>query len=316
MPEELDSCRKRCSEASAQNRIEVTPDARARTPRVLALALRLGLVLVLANTGCLSSSLFDGNTLLNQDLQASDHDRIFPTVRVSWEVSEDERDRQVGLLETLRSARPAAKPAEGEARATLPEDPVEARERRAVRGAVSFDAEYAVGIGGRDDRPTPGNVEYADQFLVGVPSLRYDYDLHIATLGARGGLRIADYFALEALGGLSLSSLRLQLEDATQQVTDTGTSLGGHIGARITIRPHPVFGIVGEGKINLMGGLHDKRRFVFVPTAMVAGELHFTRNVSAFGGYRWWRYRENIASASDIDDLVIEGPTFGVLMRF
>ena len=49
---------------------------------------------------------------------------------------------------------------------------------------------------------------------------------------------------------------------------------------------------------------------------MAAGSLHLTRNVSVFGGYRWWRYRENIRIASVIDDLVIEGPTFGIQGRF
>ncbi len=270
-------------------------------------SLLIGLTVHLATTGCLGN-LFDGreNFLVHQDLQATDHDRLFPGGRVSYQLSDAERERRIGLYELV--VEPAVERAS--------DAPTNEQRAPAFRSSVALEAEYAVGLGGDDRRTTLGTVEYDEIDIATTSDLEFDYDLHLATLGASGGVRIRDFLRLDALTGLSVSALRLEISNATQRVQDTGVSMGWHFGSRIGISPHPVFDVFAEGKLHLMGGLQGSRRFVFVPEAMAAGSLHLTRNVSVFGGYRWWRYRENIESASDLDDLVIEGPTFGIQGRF
>ena len=296
---------------------------RAPSQRIVVFAV-FAMLLCLMNVGCVTalSGLFDGQVLLRDDVEARDQDGISPGVRVSWDLLADRDRPRQGLVELSAPASRASSPLSSdvdEPSAVTPTRSPATRPRPRVQTRLSAEAEYSVGLGGNDERSVgPGGryVDYDGTVFNGPQVLQSSYDLHLASFGVRGGVQLFDLVSLEGLGGLSLTALDLELRGASGSASDTGVSMGVHVGARATITPHPVVDLYGQGKLHLLGGLQDSRRTVVLATAEVGGNLHVTSNVSLFGGYRWWSYFEDIHSASDIDDIVLKGPTAGLLLRF
>lgn len=284
----------------------------------------LGILLGLTNNACLPNiaGLFDGQVLLRDDVEARDADGIFPGLRVSRDLLADPADPRQGLVELGAPA--SVEPPRASARGTdapsavpptrAPDTPSKPR----VQAKLSVEAEYTVGVGGNDARSVISGryVDYDGIVLDGPQVLRSSFDLHLASVGARAGGQLFGLISLEGLGGLSLTALDLELRGSRGRARDTGVSMGVHVGGRATLTPHPVVDFYGEGKLHLLGGLQESRRTVVLATAEAGGNLHLTSGISLFGGYRWWRYFEDIHSASDIDDIVLEGPTMGLLLRF
>jgi hypothetical protein len=297
--------------------------------RTLALGSTVAILLCLTQAGCISdlSGIFDGQVLLRDDIEADDEDGLFPSVRANFDLLEKRHPPRQGVLQpgVFRSgasdpdAPQTGAPEVPDSGGALPNPPTEARDRKRARPTLSVDLEYAVGLGGNDAQAIRGVDDYIDYdgtLFVGPQTLQQRWDLHLGTVGVRTGGRFFDVLSLEGLAGLSTTAMQLEIRGPTARSSDTGVSIGAHLGARATISPHPVFDLFGEGRFHLLGGLQGSRRTVALATAMVGGDLHMTSNLSVFGGWRWWSYYEDVHHASDLDDIVLTGPTFGMLLRF
>lgn len=297
--------------------------SRKPSPR-LALVAAFGVLLCLMHGGCLPnySGLFDGNVLLRDDVKARDRDGVFPGLRVNRDLLPDRDRPRQGLIELSAPAEGESPPISSGPDTSTPvatPSSLDTRPRPRVQTRLAVEAEYTVGVGGNDERDVSGGGRYVDYdgtIFNGPQVLQSSYDLHLASVGVRGGGRFFDVVSIEGSGGLSLVALDLDLRGPSGSASDTGVSLGVHVGARATVAPHPVIDLYGEGKLHLLNVLQESRRTVLLSTAEVGGNLHITSNVSLFAGYRWWRYFEDIHSASNIDYVDLQGPTMGLLLRF
>jgi hypothetical protein len=193
---------------------------------------------------------------------------------------------------------------------------LEPRKPRPVRLSLALDLDYRVGLAGNDDRRllAPHEIDYDGIRFPGPQRMHYDFDLQLGSASARGGIRFFDVFALEWLAGLSSSALHLVARAPGLRAGDTSVGLGGNAGARGTLTPHPVFDLYGEWRLHLLDGLQKSHELIAMTTAEVGTNVHLTRNVSLFGGWRWWTYDETVSHDSDVHTK-LTGPTFGLSFR-
>jgi len=297
--------------------------------RVCAVAFSLGIF----NTGCVVANFYDaldglgsGSRLDRRDIDAEDEDGVFPGVRANWDLLADRSPPREGLFERYDPDSPlssrnssAGVPGTEVAPGSAAPLSVEPESSGRAHLTLSLDLAYSAGVGGNEADFIPGGGDYVDYdgtLFQGPQNLQYSYDLHVGTVGARVGGRFFDIFRLEAIGGLSVTALYLEVRGPAESASDTGVALGAHLGSRATITPHPVFDVYAEGRVHLLGGVQESRQFVYLAEAEVAGNLHLTSNLSVYGGWRWWSYVEDIEHASNLEDIVLSGPSFGGLVRF
>ena len=285
----------------------------------------VGILLCLTNTGCawwdLRDLFDDEDILLREDVEASDNDGFFPGVRINIDLMGEEGPVRQGLLDLgdPSTVQPAAQVKDGNA----PSAARESQQRETTQpgpspSRVSIDFEYAAGLGGNDAQNLSRATDYVNYggTVFNAPgTLQSSYDLHLGSVGVRAGQRFFEAVTLEALFGLSVAALDLEIRSASESAQDTGVSLGAHVGARVTVTPHPIFDLYGEGKFHLLGGLQGSRQTVTLGTFEVGGNLHVTSTASLFAGWRYWSYTEDLHNASDLD-VELAGPTFGLLLRF
>lgn len=306
-----------------------------RRRRSVRVVLLLGVYLLATCSGCLNG-FFNGRRLEREDIEARDEDGLFPSVRVSFGLLPRRAPPRDALLvdapalaspsattpPASRPATPSAPPSVAAERTrpgaiTGTSDDSAASPPRVARGQLALEIDYAAGIGG-DDRQTnaTGYVDFDGRRIPGAVTIQHNYDLHVATLGVRGGVRLFERVAIEGLGGLSVTALRFRMRAPGIRIQDTGVSMGTHVGARVTVTPFPAFDLFAQGRFHVLRGLQGRRRRISLGTAMVGGDLHLTPTLSLFGGWRWWHYVEDVSSESDFDDVRLSGPTFGALLRF
>jgi len=288
----------------------------------------LVLASVLGTTGC--SGIFTGFNFFGGSsdrihVEADDNDVIQPGVKVSLEVYPRTGQPRPGLFGSngaagLHSAAGSGGDVtRGEGAEVEGVEPRDARRSGwATPGSLVVDLEYSVGIGGDDDEflSAPEFVDYAGTRFSAPQRLKYDYDLHLGSISARGGPRFFDVLAVEVLVGASSSVLDLGVRGSGERSTDTGAAIGINVGTRGTITPHPVIDFYGQWALHILGSPGKSRRnTVFIRAAEVGANLHLTSYVSLFGGWRWLKYEEDIDRASDLD-VDLSGPSFGLLFRF
>ena len=81
------------------------------------------------------------------------------------------------------------------------------------------------------------------------------------------------------------------------------------MGGRATVRPIALFDLYAQYAATISGGWET-----FDDTE-IGVELNLLRNLSVYGGYRWWSYQESFSPDSDWD-IDIRGPTAGASLKF
>lgn len=289
----------------------------AQTPIRVAL-----LVLVLVSLGC--ETLDEPPPPDRKDIKPTDHYRPNPGFSGTWQVVPADDSRRQGVLDLVApAAEPAAEPgaeqaeAASAAEADAPKESTPPRpRRRRAEGVLSIDADYRASLGGQDeeDLPGPDYVRWDGIQIRPSQRLRLGFDQHMATLDVRGGGRFFDVFSIEGLGGLTLSSLHVTVRGTGIRSGDTVVGVGPNIGARVSVSPHAILNLYAQGQLHLLGVIAQDHDTAVARTAEVGGQLHLTSALSVFGGYRWSGWEETIHRSSDIE-MVLSGPTFGVLLR-
>lgn len=275
------------------------------------------LVLLVSAAGCDITTTGPVRT----DLHASDNDRLHPGGRVSFGILPKDEPLGPGILEaaaTSVSEEPAATEASSDAPDSAAEPTAPAQESTRDSLALAVELDYRAGIGNDDQESITGAyfVEHGGNRIIGPANFDQDFTFHLATANLSAGMLLFDHFLIEALAGLSTSALHLVLRTPTQRTGDTLVGLGANGGLRLTVMPHPVVGLYGQAQLHLLYGLQHDRKEIAIPTFETGANLHLTRNLSVFGGWRWWQYDQEIEGASDIDDIDVNGPTFGAALRF
>lgn len=255
------------------------------------LLLAIGMAGVIASSACLNTGRID--------IRAEDNEVLHPGAKVEWKLIPSDDPASQGIFDS------------GEGRE-------EVSKRRPVRPTLSVDLEYVAAVDGEDDANLSASqlVDYDGRDFAGPQRLRYDLTLHLGSASVRGGVRFIDMFTLEALAGVSVSALDLEIRGAGVSEQDLGVGIGPKTGARFTFTPHPVVDLYGQWQLHLLEVVGTDGRDDVVLRSWEAGaRLHLTGHLSLFGGWREWDYDENVDNESDID-LELSGPTFGALLRF
>lgn len=277
--------------------------------------LLLGLLLasVLGSSGCSWHPFkVEGNDRI--DIEPSDQERLHPGASLTWQAFPRDGPPKQGLFDLAKTA--PSPPSDGSFGASLSSHEPELRRRARAQPTLSVDVDYRLGVAGQDDQSLRGGdfVDYDGTRFLTPQKVKYDYELHLATVGVRGGVRFVDMFAIEGIAGLSTGALHLVLRDPGQRAGDTGVGIGGNVGMRGTITPHPVFDLYGQFQTHLLGLPKNNRGTAIILTAEVGSQINLTPNVSLFGGWRWSSYNESIDHGSNLD-VDISGPAFGLLIR-
>lgn len=278
---------------------------------------RLSLAFVLF--GMLVSSACSNNGRV--DIRATDHNALHPGAKVEWQLIPGDDPAKQGVFdprERQSSANRGERQEEPDPREAHRDPETDRERRRPVQPTLSLDLDYVAAVDARDAANLSASqfVDYDGREFPGPQRLRYDLTLHLGSASARAGIRIIDMFALEALAGVSLSALDLEIRGSGISERDVGVGIGPKGGVRFTFTPHPVIDVYGQWELHLLEVIgSDGRNEVFLRGWEAGARLHMTSNLSLFGGWREWEYDESVRNESDID-LELNGPTFGVLVRF
>jgi hypothetical protein len=229
----------------------------------------------------------------SMDLRIDDRDQFTPSGRISYEFWPGiDRRRSGTLLDLVRGSSGTVTARSAGVKPTI-----------AVEGAVAA-------VEGRDHQQVPagGQVEL-DVVIFGPARVKLNAENVRGHLAARGGIRIFDVLSLEAITGLGVDSTELRLRGGGVETSDEEVLPGLLLGGRATIRPIPLFDLYAQYLANIVD------TWTAIEDTEVGVELNLTRNVSVFGGYRWWRYEESFSSESDWK-LDIRGPTAGASLKF
>ncbi|HXK26009.1 MAG TPA: hypothetical protein VMS55_25300 [Myxococcota bacterium] len=233
------------------------------------------------------------------ELKIDDNDEVTPGGRISYEIYPGIDRRRSGTLLDLVTGSSAG--AQGNAVTA---------QSAGIAPTISIDGEIA-SVEGRDHEQVPaGQQVKLDEVILGPARVKLDAENIRGSLAARGGIRFYDVLSLEAMMGLGVDStdLRLRGEDVTASHDEllAGFLLGG----RATVRPIALFDLYAQYTVNF-----TNEAWKTIEDAQIGVELNLQRNVSVFGGYRWWRYEESLSNESNWE-LRIRGPTAGLSLKF
>jgi len=234
-------------------------------------------------------------------LELEDRGRFTPGGRASYEIVPGIDARRPGALLEL-----VAGSSEGDS------DEQEGTTRSAgIQPTFSIDAAIAAvegrgsdGIAEHDevelevDVPGPTRVELSAENLRG----------HLA---ARGGIRVYDILSVEAIAGLGADSTRVRVEAGGLRGSRRKVRPVIVAGSRVTLRPIALFDLYGQVVTSFTPGSDMETADV-----QAGVELHLSRHVSAYGGYRWWKFEEDRFDFGANVELDIRGPTAGLGLRF
>ncbi len=237
----------------------------------------------------------------NRELHVSDHDRFTPSGRISYEIYPGIETRRKGTLLDL-----VTEPSKEE----KAEQPVTARST-GVKGTISIEGEVAA-VDGRDHRQLAAGdqVEMGGVVIPGPARISVKAENLRGYVAARGGVRIFDVLSVEGITGIAVDKTEVRLRGGGVGTKDHEVDTGLLVGLRTTLRPIALFDVYYQLTFNIHSFTEHP-----IEDAQVGLELNLTRNVSVFGGYRWWSYEEHHSAASDID-LRLRGPTAGLSLKF
>lgn len=237
-------------------------------------------------------------------IKLHDREQFAPAGRASYEFWPGIDERRRGALLDLVSGSADQKAVEGE----KGEKPVTARSH-GVRPTIAIDTSITYVEG--HDRPklrAGKTVELSGVSIVGPTRLETNGESWSGTLAARGGVRFFDVLSLEGILGIDLQRTRVRARGAGKDVSEARMRGGILMGGRVTLRPIPLFDLYAQS--TYARGVYSAEE------DQVGVELHVTRNVYVFGGYRWWRYREFPLNRSSDVKIRIRGPTAGLGVSF
>src|SRR5262249_54762482 len=131
------------------------------------------------------------------------------------------------------------------------------------------------------------------------------YDLHYFDVVVRGGVWLADRVGLEAMGGLGLQYVRLEVESGGIHDRDT------------TTRGSALFGLQGTVKVLEWLSIYGRSAWTvgYMEAAEAGLEARPYRGVGLMAGWKWWDFetdRDNKAAL----DLNFSGPFAGIHVSF
>jgi hypothetical protein len=155
-----------------------------------------------------------------------------------------------------------------------------------------------------------------------TPSGRISYEVWPGNAQRRSGTlldlvtRSSTDATMQSLGiqpplstGLALDSTEVRLRNADVEATGEQLTAGFLLGDRASVRPIALFDLYAQ---YTAATADDWRAF---DETEIGVELNLVRNVSLYGGYRWWSYEESFSPDSDWD-IEIRGPTAGASLKF
>ncbi|HVN36707.1 MAG TPA: hypothetical protein VMW19_00870 [Myxococcota bacterium] len=229
------------------------------------------------------------------ELRIDDDDEVTPGGRISYEIYPGIDERRSGTLLDLATGSPAS---------------AVTAQSAGIHPTISIDGEIA-SVEGRDHEQVPaGQQVELDEVIVGPARVKLNAQNLRGSLAARGGLRFYDVLSLEAIMGLGVDSTELRLRGEGVTASHEQLLAGFLLGGRATVRPIALFDLYAQYTVNI-----TDEAWKTIQDTQVGVELNVQRNVSVFGGYRWWRYEETFSNESNWE-LRIRGPTAGLSLKF
>lgn len=232
------------------------------------------------------------------DLEFEDRDRFTPSGRVAYEILPGNDTRRRGSLLDLTADRAPLEGAEPDG-----------EPRRTAEPIVTLVGEIA-SVDGRGDVAVPsGREAELDVVIPGPAVVRTTVKNLRGHVGVRAGVRLADAFSFEGLVGVGVDDTRVRVRSGALTGQDHDLKAGFLSGARVTLRPIPLFDLYGQATV-MIGRA--------VTTDIEAGaQLNLTPNVGLYGGYRRWNYEEeSLESGGSDGDFEFAGPTLGISLTF
>jgi hypothetical protein len=233
------------------------------------------------------------------ELEIDDNDQVTPGGRISYEIYPGIDRRRSGTLLELATGSSAG--AQGN---------TVTAQSAGVTPTISIDGEIAA-VEGRDHEQVPaGRQVELDEVILGPARVKLNAQNLRGSLAARGGIRLYDVLSVEAIMGLGVDSTTLRLRGEGVTASQDKLLAGLLLGGRATVRPIALFDLYAQYTANF-----TNEAWKTIQDAQVGVELNLQRNVSVFGGYRWWRYEESLSNESNWE-LRIRGPTAGLSLKF
>ena len=229
------------------------------------------------------------------DLRIDDNDEVTPGGRISYEIYPGVDKRRSGTLLDLVTGSPTG---------------AVTAQSAGIHPTISIDGEIA-SVEGRDHERVPaGQQVILDEVILGPARVKLNAENLRGSLAARGGVRFYDVLSLEAIMGLGVDSTDVRLRGEGVTASHDELLAGFLLGGRATVRPIALFDLYAQYTVNF-----TNEAWKTIEDAQVGVELNLQRNVSVFGGYRWWKYEETLSNESNWE-LRIRGPTAGVSLKF
>jgi opacity protein-like surface antigen len=233
------------------------------------------------------------------DLKIDDNDAVTPGGRISYEIYPGADRRRSGALLDLVTGSAAG--AQGNAVTA---------QSAGIAPTISIDGEIA-SVESRDHEQVPaGQQVELDEVIVGPARVKLNAQNLRGSLAARGGVRFYDVLSLEAIMGLGVDSTEVRMRGDGVTASHDQLLAGFLLGGRATVRPIALFDVYAQYTVNI-----TDEAWKYIQDAQVGVELNLQRNVSVFGGYRWWRYEESLSNESNWE-LRLRGPTAGLCLKF
>lgn len=196
--------------------------------------------------------------------------------------------------------------------------------RRRAFGGLEVDIASAAG----DEQqriPTGRFLAIDNEVFIGPTSLDVDARLTRARALVTGGIQLTEFLGVGGLAGVSVDSLRLEVDGPTASDRTHLQSLGLVLGVRLAIDPTEWLRVYGQSSYTV--GVGDQ-----LTTEIVDHEVGLSispqENVAIFGGYRWWTYEAEpdfssgqflligLGNLREDIDVELSGPMIGVEFRF
>jgi len=238
----------------------------------------------------------DPGPVSSDDIQGRDR-VIFPSARATWDI--------------LRPARERRREAEA---AQQPKGATAARPRPFQWSLIGeLDLDY--GEGESSHEMVPGELILFDGATFNGPGrLHSAFEMFHAMAGVRAGLWLKETVGLEAIGGLSLLRLDLEIKSAALSEERETTLLGFTLGLQLNLRP--IEELTLYGRAMAMDGFESDFDQL-LETVEAGASLALAKGTFVFAGFRYWNYDEDYFEDEEADlDFKLTGPVFGIGFGF
>jgi opacity protein-like surface antigen len=171
---------------------------------------------------------------------------------------------------------------------------------------------------GKDDRSiAPGEqITLRKTTFSGPTEFRSRAKIMDASLEARAGLAIQDWFRFEPTLGIGLSSVNLEVSSGGLEQSDVSTDVGLLVGMRTAIKPHELIEFYASWKIGFLGGSSGSSNSNSVARWEAGARLLPLDHIGVFAAYRESIYTQARDEDESDAQLSFRGPVLGVELRF